>query len=119
MKDDSSDGAVVVHGTWHRHPDYGTSPAFANDIALIELDTPVTLSDRVKVINMPKKDSTPAADTKMLMSGWGITKRKLLETNVNKHVYACNRGPPSVLRLFELVIFLAKAPVGFVHVSNC
>ncbi|XP_071805978.1 trypsin-like [Asterias amurensis] len=75
LKDDSSDGAVVVHGTWHRHPDYGTSPAFANDIALIELDTPVTLSDRIKIINMPKKDSTPAADTKMLMSGWGITKQ--------------------------------------------
>ncbi|XP_071805979.1 trypsin-like [Asterias amurensis] len=70
---ESSDATEIVHGTWHVNPNYGFTPFYANNIALIKLDTSVTLSDRIQTINMPKKDSEPAIGTSMLVSGWGVS----------------------------------------------
>ena len=99
LYDESSDATVIVHGTWHVNPNYGFTPFYANNIALIKLDTSVTLSDRIHTINMPKKDSEPAIGTSILVSGWGITAGKLMF----KKKHFASLAFCQVLRNFSLV----------------
>ncbi|XP_007522363.1 serine protease 1 [Erinaceus europaeus] len=53
-----------------RHPKYSAS-TIDNDIMLIKLNTPATLSARVSAISLPR--SCAAAGTQCLISGWGNT----------------------------------------------
>lgn len=57
------------------HEDYGKLNNIDNDIALVELATPLTVSESVKVIALPKMNETISDETKCLVSGWGVTNR--------------------------------------------
>uniref|UniRef100_A0A8D2D5N6 trypsin n=1 Tax=Sciurus vulgaris TaxID=55149 RepID=A0A8D2D5N6_SCIVU len=50
------------------HPNYNDSTA-DNDIMLIKLNSPATISSRVSTISLPR--SCPTAGTQCLVSGWG------------------------------------------------
>jgi trypsin len=57
------------------HPDY-RPPSFRNDIALLQVTTPLTLSGNVQAITLPAgldPASWPVAGTPALISGWGAT----------------------------------------------
>uniref|UniRef100_A0A8D2D454 trypsin n=1 Tax=Sciurus vulgaris TaxID=55149 RepID=A0A8D2D454_SCIVU len=53
-----------------RHPSYNQN-TYNNDIMLIKLNSPATISSRVSTVSLPK--SCPSAGTQCLVSGWGNT----------------------------------------------
>ena len=57
------------------HPDY-RPPSFRNDIAVLQVTTPLTLGGTTQAISLPAgldAASWPAAGTPALISGWGAT----------------------------------------------
>jgi len=54
------------------HPKYNSYNA-DNDIALLELEHPATLNERVKPICLPEPDERPADGTTCYLTGWGTT----------------------------------------------
>jgi len=55
-----------------KHPSYNSDMYPIHDIALVELDKPLTLNDAVKPVALPSSDAAaPAVGTKMTISGWG------------------------------------------------
>uniref|UniRef100_A0A8D2D312 trypsin n=1 Tax=Sciurus vulgaris TaxID=55149 RepID=A0A8D2D312_SCIVU len=52
------------------HPNYNED-TLNNDIMLIKLNSPATISSRVSTVSLPK--SSPSAGTQCLISGWGNT----------------------------------------------
>ncbi|XP_033642388.1 mite allergen Der f 3-like [Asterias rubens] len=65
-------GTQIIKGTWHLSPqfDYNT---LDGDLALIELDTAVPLSDTIQTIQIASSGSDVPGGTKVLVSGWGST----------------------------------------------
>ncbi|XP_038079176.1 trypsin alpha-3-like [Patiria miniata] len=66
----SAGGEQIITGTWIKYPGYN-SGTYDNDVALIKLDTPATITDKVKTIGIAKAGSDVAAGTSLLVSGWG------------------------------------------------
>lgn len=67
------------------HPEYNRQN-LNNDIMLIKLLTPITLSDKVKVLNL--STSCPEIGTKCLISGWGTTSspQRTLTDKLSSHI---------------------------------
>ncbi|XP_022090500.1 trypsin alpha-3-like [Acanthaster planci] len=55
----------IIKGKWYRHPTHG------DDIALIHLDAPATLSDAVQPIKLASAGSDISGGEELLVSGWG------------------------------------------------
>lgn len=65
----SSVSNIVIHPAWN-----GT--IFLADIALLQLSSPLTLSDRIQLISLPSTvdpATWPAQGTSAVISGWGAT----------------------------------------------
>ncbi|XP_070620130.1 trypsin-like [Erythrolamprus reginae] len=56
------------------HPDFNRK-TLNNDVMLVKLLTPVTLNDKIKVMNL--STSCPETGTECLISGWGTTRSPL------------------------------------------
>jgi Trypsin len=54
------------------HEDYDAEEVF-NDIALVSLSSPMSFSDRVGPVCLPKKPTKDYAGQGLIVSGWGIT----------------------------------------------
>jgi len=53
------------------HPSYGKGGALKSDVAMIELETPARLTERVKLPCLPKKGVYPAVGKNCYIAGWG------------------------------------------------
>jgi len=61
-------GGIIVHEKWGQNP----SATFDNDITLLELDRPVTMSEKVKSIGL-HTSSMRRPPSYVQVSGWGTT----------------------------------------------
>jgi len=66
---------IQVHGVRRIivHPQYKQSSAHNNDVALIELQKPAQMNDRVKTICLPHKSRPVNAGKECWVAGWGHT----------------------------------------------
>ena len=64
----------VVYGNWISHKDFDAG-TMNNDIALIQLHTPVSMNSDVQAISISSNE--PKKGLKLLVSGWGNLDRKL------------------------------------------
>ncbi|XP_058798968.1 mite allergen Eur m 3-like isoform X2 [Phymastichus coffea] len=55
------------------HERYASSDSHRNDIALIKLAEPITFSDRVKPVELPKPYTKVKTNSSAVLSGWGGT----------------------------------------------
>ncbi|KAH1174828.1 mast cell protease 1A-like isoform X1 [Mauremys mutica] len=72
--------------SYHPHPEYNANYVPYNDILLLKLSHKAQLNKYVQVIPLPKSSSDIPADTKCIVSGWGLIDQevptsKLFETN--------------------------------------
>ncbi|XP_033642455.1 mite allergen Der f 3-like [Asterias rubens] len=71
LRDTAADGATIITGQWIKHDKFDPTGTGDHDIALIKLDQPVVLSNRVQPIPIVSADSDVAWGTDILISGWG------------------------------------------------
>jgi len=63
-----------------KHPDYNSPRQLANDIALIQLESPMEMTDCVGTVCLPSADVTPGS--KCMITGWGtLSSGGLLQPN--------------------------------------
>ena len=58
------------------------SSVYINDIALLKLTTEVTSSDQVSEIRVAADDNKIGPDTECFITGWGISEKSKLLTDV-------------------------------------
>lgn len=66
------------------HPSYGKGGALRSDVAMVELETPARLTDRVKVPCLPKKGVYPAVGKNCYIAGINEFSFYLL---INKQIF--------------------------------
>ncbi|XP_071805930.1 mite allergen Der f 3-like [Asterias amurensis] len=71
LRDTAADGATIITGQWIKHDKFDQTGTGDHDIALIKLDQPAVLSNRVQPIPIVSADSAVAWGTDILISGWG------------------------------------------------
>ncbi|EDO37084.1 predicted protein [Nematostella vectensis] len=71
------------------HPTYN-SPQLSNDIALIELSSPVPLSDRVNPVCLPPQGHQVSVGSKCFITGWG----KIRHPGGSHHILQQAMMPP-------------------------
>ncbi|XP_024069242.1 mast cell protease 1A-like [Terrapene carolina triunguis] len=54
------------------HPEFTRDP-FTNDLLLLQLEKKVEVTKEVKLLRLPSAHSTPKAEEKCLVAGWGLT----------------------------------------------
>jgi len=58
---------------FHKHPSFGQPPSGNFDMAILELKKPITFNRKAQAIYLPPPTlTTVAADTILLVSGWGV-----------------------------------------------
>ena len=76
LRDTAADGATIITGQWIKHDKFDPTGTGDHDIALIKLDQPAVLSNRVQPIPVMSAGSDVAWGTDILISGWGKLSRK-------------------------------------------
>lgn len=77
-----SGGAVVKVQAATVHPKWSIE-SLDYDIAVLEVETAVTLNNEVQPAKLPSADLEVAKDTKTTISGWGLTKEGSTELPTN------------------------------------
>ncbi|XP_033642454.1 mite allergen Der f 3-like [Asterias rubens] len=71
LRDTAADGATIITGQWIKHDKFDPTGTGDHDIALIKLDQPAVLSNKVQPIPIVSADSDVASGTDILISDWG------------------------------------------------
>ena len=61
---------VAIKGKWITHPNYNPQ-TYDHDIAIIEMDSEVTLTDKIQIVPIANANSDVAAGDRLMVSGWG------------------------------------------------
>ncbi|RXN26730.1 trypsin-1 isoform X5 [Labeo rohita] len=99
-EDESSEQSILSERVIH-HPQFNYLTT-DNDIMLIKLSKPATLSEYVKTLDLPKSCAPP--DTMCRVSGWGITMNNMVDSDklqcLNLSIISdldCNKSYPCLI----------------------
>ncbi|XP_022090416.1 trypsin alpha-3-like [Acanthaster planci] len=76
-----ANGQQIIRGKGYGHPSW-----HSNDISLIHLDAPATLSDAVQPIKLARNGSDISGGEKLLVSGWGKASSGYFPTTLRQAV---------------------------------
>ncbi|XP_078360420.1 MAM and LDL-receptor class A domain-containing protein 1-like isoform X2 [Oculina patagonica] len=97
------------------HPQYNRPSRLNNDIALIELASPVKLSQRVNPVCIPSHDSDIPTGSKCYITGWG----KIRHPGSSYHILQQAKMPPIDNNKCKLKISQAGVSVTFTRQMLC